>query len=218
MKKNNLYFLLILVGTLFFISCEKEDLNDTGKTTAIFNPDITYGSIKNIDGNFYKTVTICSQTWMAENLRTTHYQNGEQIENIIDNTEWGSLKSAAYSWYENDSTNKYTYGALYNWYAVNDSRKLAPKGWHIATDEEWTTLMTCLGGEENAGAKMKEIGTTHWISTSGKITNESGFTALPSAYRFSEIGYFGGLGENCTYWASNEKNASRRWKYFRTLC
>lgn len=208
MRKINFYILIILMSVLTFSSCKEEDLASFEETSVEFNPDVTYGSIEDIDGNVYKTVTICGQTWMAENLRTTHYQNGEPIKNIIDNSKWEDLSTAAYSWYENDSTNKYIYGALYNWYAVNDSRKIAPEGWHIATDEEWATLMSCLGGNEYAGAKMKEIGIKHWNSTSEEVTNESGFTALPSGSRFPKIGYFGGLGESCSFWASTEKNDS----------
>jgi len=210
MRTINFYILIILMSILTVTSCKKEDLNTIEETSIEFNPDIIYGSVEDIDKNVYKTVTICGQTWMAENLRTTHYQNGDQIENIINNTEWENLKSGAYSLFENDTTNKHPYGALYNWYAVNDSRKIAPEGWHVATDEEWTTLMECLGGEEIAGAKMKEIGIIHWTSTTDEITNESGFTSLPSSYRFP-FGGFGDLGESCSFWASTEKNDSIAW-------
>jgi len=142
------------------------------------------------DGNVYKTITIGTQTWMAENLRTTKYQDGTAIPNETDFTAWKKLTTGAYCNF-NNTTNAETiatYGRLYNWYAVADSRMIAPTGWHIPTDAEWTILSTYLGGEDVAGSKIQEIGTTHWIRPipSGLATNESGFTALPSGYREGE--------------------------------
>jgi uncharacterized protein (TIGR02145 family) len=103
-------------------------------------------TVKDIDGNVYKTVTIGKQVWMAENLKTAKYNDGKTIPLVTDNTEWSNLSAPAYCWYNNDIANKEVYGALYNWYTVN-TNKVCPKGWHIPIDAEWTTLTTYLGGE-----------------------------------------------------------------------
>jgi uncharacterized protein (TIGR02145 family) len=143
------------------------------------------------DGNVYKTIKIGTQTWMAENLKTTRYRNGDPIPNVTDNSNWMALTSGAYCWYKNDAdTYKSTYGAMYNWYAVADSRNVAPIGWHIPTDAEWTTLATFLGGHDVAGGKLKEIGTTHWLSPNSDATNSSGFTALPGGRYYNEDVFF----------------------------
>ena len=113
-------------------------------------------TVTDIDGNVYRTVKIGTQVWMAEKLKTTRYRNGDPIPNVTDNPQWISLKTGALCWYKNDEANKATYGSLYNWFAVADSRNIAPVGWHVPSDEEWTTLTTCLGGEFFAGGKLIE--------------------------------------------------------------
>ena len=148
-----------------------------------FNPDLTYGSVSDIEGNTYKTVQIGTQVWMAENLRTTKYNDGEQIDNVVDFTEWEGLTTGAYCWYGNNATSyKEIYGGLYNWFAVSTG-KLCPTGWHVPTDAEWTALSTYLGGKEIAGGKLKETGTSHWEGPNTGATNASGFTALPAGVR-----------------------------------
>jgi uncharacterized protein (TIGR02145 family) len=138
-------FLLLLIS-----SCKKtEEIANIN-----FNPSITYGSITDQDGNVYKTVNIGNQTWIAENLKTTKYRNGELIPNVTDNTLWKNLVTGAYSNYDNDNKKENIYGRLYNWYAVNDTRNLAPLGWHVPSDTEWTTLYSFLGGEDVAGFKL----------------------------------------------------------------
>jgi uncharacterized protein (TIGR02145 family) len=150
----------------------------------VFNPDITYGIVTDIDGNVYKTVQVGTQTWMAENLKTTHYRNGDPIPDITDDSAWLNLTTGAYCWYNNDSaTFKTYYGALYNWYAVTDTRNIAPAGWHIPSDSEWNTLSAFLGGESVAGGKLKEKGLTHWFGPNKGATNETGFTTLPGGSR-----------------------------------
>jgi uncharacterized protein (TIGR02145 family) len=142
-----------------------------------------FGEVTDIDGNIYPTVKIGEQVWMAENLKVTKYNDGTAIPNVTDNTVWAALTTGAYCWYNNDATTyKATYGALYNWYAVN-TNKLAPTGWHVPIDEEWTTLTNYLGGVDVAGGKLKEVGTTHWQSPNTGATNETSFTALPGGYR-----------------------------------
>jgi uncharacterized protein (TIGR02145 family) len=159
-------------------------------------------SVKDIDGNIYKTVTIGTQVWMAENLKTTKYNDGAAIPLVTDDKEWGLLTTPAYCWYKNDSkSNRNTFGALYNWYTVN-TNKLCPKGWHVPTDSEWTTLTTYLGGESVAGGKLKEKGITHWESPNVDATNESGFTAVSSGDR-NYAGTFDLSGSNVIYFRSN---------------
>jgi len=142
------------------------------------------------DGNNYTTVTIGTQTWMVENLKTTHYRNGDPIPNVTDNTEWGALTTGAYSWYNNDISNKTTYGALYNWFTVVDTRNIAPTGWHVPTLAEYQILRNYLGGSV-AGGKMKETCATHWIDPNTGATNESGFTALPGGFRYTGGTFYG---------------------------
>jgi uncharacterized protein (TIGR02145 family) len=167
-------------------------------------------TVKDIDGNVYHTVTIGTQTWMVENLKTTHYNDGKIIPNVTDNDAWAALSTPAYCWYKNDITKK-TYGALYNWYTVNTG-KLAPTGWHVATDAEWTELANYLGGESVVGGKLKEAGTENWNSPNVGATNETGFSALPSGERYGLNGVFNSLGIKTTWWASTEGDATVPWE------
>ncbi|MFA5972920.1 MAG: FISUMP domain-containing protein [Lentimicrobiaceae bacterium] len=150
----------------------------------IFNPSMIYGSLTDIDGNEYKTIQIGTQSWMAENLRTTKYNDNTPITLVTTGT-WGN-DTPAYSWLDNDpATYKNTYGALYKWFTVTTG-KLCPTGWHIPSDEEWTILTTYLGGEATSGSKLKESGTNHWLSPNEDATNSSGFTALPGGSRYRD--------------------------------
>lgn len=163
-------------------------------------------TVTDCDGNVYHTITIGTQTWMVENLKTTKYNDCTVIPNVTDNTAWIDLTTPAYCWYLNDAaTNKDTYGALYNWYTINTG-KLCPIGWHVPTDAEWTTLITYLGGEAIAGGKLKEIGLTHWHTPNTAADNTSGFTALPGGYRgYQSIGYHG------FWWSFTESDATHAW-------
>jgi len=178
-------------------SCKKDNGDNIPEIT--FNPSISYGNMTDQDGHTYKTVAIGTQVWMAENLKTTKYRNGDPITNVTDNIQWKNLISGAYCNYDNNIQNTNIYGCLYNWFAVNDSRKIAPTGWHVPSDSEWKTLIDYLGGPYVSCDKLKETGTTHWNSSNSGATNESGFTALPSGYRGKII--FGGadLGYNFIY-------------------
>ena len=159
-------------------------------------------TIKDIEGNVYKTVTLYSKVWMAENLRTTKFNDGMSIPRVIHDTAWSNLNTPGYCWYFKDSVYAKTYGALYNWYTVNTG-KLCPNGWHVPTDYEWTALTLYLGGESVAGGKLKETGTTHWVSPNNKATNETGFTALPGGTRFSG-GTLDGFGRLGYWWSATE--------------
>jgi len=176
-------------------SCEKDD-----DVRLQFNPDLIYGTATDIDGNVYKTITIGTQTWMAENLKVSRFNDGTVIPLFYE--YWGEdTPGPSYYWVkDNPITYKNIYGALYNWYAVNTG-KLCPAGWHIPTISEWTTLVNYLGGDSIAGGKIKESGTKHWEYPNLGATNESGFTALPSDYI---CGFDYVPGRECEFWSSTE--------------
>ncbi len=173
--------------------------------------DSDYCPVTDYDGNTYETVTIGTQTWMAENLKTTHYKDGSVIPNITNNSEWGGLSTGAYGDYNNDPANANTYGRLYNWYAAVDSRGVCPEGWHVPTDAEWTVLTDYLGGTTVAGGKLKETGTSHWNSPNTGATNESGFTALPGGYRDLSNGNYLDMGSYGYFWSSTAYNSDSAW-------
>jgi len=168
-------------------------------------------TVTDIDGNVYRTVKIGTQVWMAENLKTTKYRNGDPIPIVTDNPQWISLKTGALCRYKNDEAIKATYGCLYNWFAVADNRSIAPIGWHVPTDAEWTILIDFLGGEVAAGGKLKESGTAHWLGPNTGATNISGFTALPGGSRFYTDGAFGNVGSIGNWWSSTANNATNAW-------
>lgn len=172
------------------------------------------GTVTDFDGNVYHIVTIATQEWFAENLNVTHYINGDPVPNITSGTEWSNVNSGAYCNYNNSSTSD-TIGHLYNWYAVNDSRKLCPEGWHVPTDDEWKTLLYSLGGPEVAGGKMKSTGTLEqgngkWHEPNTGATNETGFSSLPGGYR-DVNGNFLMFSSNAYYWSSTEKDFLTAW-------
>jgi uncharacterized protein (TIGR02145 family) len=199
---------IVLGIFISLLGCHEDDIQDDRPKTGpiIFNPSTTYGNMTDQDSNTYKTVIIGTQTWMAENLRTTKYNDGTSIPIVIDNKEWEYLSTPGYCWCNNDpATFKNIYGALYNWFSVNTG-KLAPTGWHVPTDEEWTILTNFLGGEAIAGGKMKEQGTSHWWSPNTGATNVSGFTTLPCGYRSHFNGDFPYLSTNAYFWSSSQLN------------
>lgn len=164
-----------------------------------FNPNLTYGSVGDIDKNIYKTIVIGTQTWMAENLRVSRYNDSVVIPLIPDVSTWSGLSTPGYSYYNTDSVG---YGGLYNWYAVSPG-KICPVGWHVPGDVEWTTLINFLGGESLTGGKLKESGTSHWLSPNTGATNETGFTALPGGYRNSS-GVYSNIKRAGYWWSSTE--------------
>jgi uncharacterized protein (TIGR02145 family) len=171
-------------------------------------------TVKDIDGNVYNTVTIGTQVWMAENLKTIKYRNGDLIKTTSPATrDIRSESSPQYQWaYDGKESNVATYGRLYTWYAVTDSRGVCPIGWHVPTDAEWSTLTTFLGGEIVAYSKLKEAGEIHWIKYDTG-TNEIGFTALPGGLRNSS-GPFYDIGSSCSWWSSTEYGTSDSWYRF----
>jgi uncharacterized protein (TIGR02145 family) len=191
MKKYLLILFIALIATFSF----------TKNSTVIISTNTN--QIVDVDGNKYDTITIGAQTWMVENLRTTHYRDGTPIPNVTERPEWNELLTGAYCDYNNDAKNANTNGHLYNWYAISNPAGLCPTGWHIATDSEWAVLITYLGRDSVAGGVMKSIGTTQWETPNSWATNSSGFAALPAGYRHAN-GEFYKIGENSYFWSSTE--------------
>lgn len=175
----------------------------------VHNPANTYGSMTDQQGNVYKTIVIGNQEWMAENLKTSKYRNGEPIATNLTDVEWENTVNTqigAWAFYNNDSQYNCPYGKLYNWYAATDARHVCPIGWHEPTDAEWTVLTDYLGGNAVAGGKMKSTGMQYWNSPNTDATNESGFSGLPGGFR-SSSGGFGNVG-NFGYWWSSSNSIS----------
>ena len=151
-------------------------------------------------------VSIGKQVWTTKNLEAETYRNGEAIPQVQDATAWSKLSTGAWCYYENNTANGTAYGKLYNWFAVNDPRGLAPKGYHIPTDAEWTILSESLGDE--AGTKMKS--NTGW-NEDGNGTNTSGFAGLPGGCRSTNIGFFSYFGAFGSWWSSSEDDPNNAW-------
>jgi len=164
-------------------------------------PDITgqTGTVTDVDGNTYAWIGIGKQAWMIQNLEVTHYNNGEEIPEVTG-YEMIGLATGAYCHYSNDSSIAATYGKIYNYYSLTDSRKLCPDGWHIPDNTEWDELIDHLGGINTAGGKLKETGTGHWNVPNTGATNESGFTALPGGI-MDLTGDFFELGNQGAWWS-----------------
>ena len=191
------------VLALFYSSSGAGSSLHTCGAPNVHNPDLSYGSVTDQDGNVYKTIVIGTQEWMAENLKVGRYQNGDAIP-VVEQSSWAGLTSGASCWFNSDSASyDCPYGRLYNWYAVTDSRNVCPSGWHVPTDQEWTVLTDQLGGEAIAGSKMKPPGTDYWLPNP-VATNESGFSALGGEY-IDFIGQWGpnvNLQINGLYWSA----------------
>jgi len=155
------------------------------------------------DGNHYSTVKIGDQVWMAENLKTTRFLNGDTIPNMANGFQWATADSSGYCNHSNNPENATTYGRLYNWYSVIDNRNLAPAGWHIPTSTEWQTLVDGNGGKYLAGGKLKETGNMHWVSPNSGASNALGFSALPGGNR-NDLANFYNKGINGFWWTQTE--------------
>lgn len=191
------YGRIIQIGFLILITtgCDNTD-----------NPE----PVTDIEGNTYKTVRIGDQVWMAENLRTTDFNDGTDIPNITDAGDWSELATPGFCWYENDaSSNKETYGALYNYYSVI-SGKLCPKGWHVPSRNEWEQLRDVLGDTVSSGGKLKETGTMYWNTPNAGALNTTGFSALPAGIRYFE-GTFSSLTFFTSFWSSTEADTNNGW-------
>jgi len=156
------------------------------------------------------SVKIGNQTWMTQNLDVEKFRNGDIIPQVTDPTAWAALTTGAWCYYNNDPANGSLYGKLYNWYAVNDPRGLAPTGWHVPSDAEWTILANALGGSLVAGGEMKEAGTLNWTTPNTGGNNNSGFAGLPGGYR-NGFGPFSSVGNYGYWWSSTESSPTDAW-------
>jgi len=170
----------------------------------------SFSQVTDKDGNVYKTVKIGLQEWSAENLNVSHYRNGDEIPHVQDAIEWSRLTTGAWCWYEDSTENGKIYGKLYNWYALNDPRGLAPDGWHISTDNDWQQLVGFLGDWMTSGQKLK--GKSGWFKDRNG-TDESGFNAVPGGIRDSDGDFYDYLKFGC-FWTSTENTEENAWYYF----
>jgi len=201
-----------IICILTFTGCDKkEDQNPVSRSEPVMDRD----------GNVYATVRIGGRLWMAENLKVTHYRNGDVIPDVTDSTEWSNLDTGACTSYGNLLRNRPVYGLLYNWHSVNDGRNIAPDGWHVPTDEDWKELEMALGMSRSEadrtqwrgtdeGGKLKETGTSHWQSPNRNATNETGFSAIPGGFRYDN-GRFNSFGYYAYFWSSTEIDAVNAW-------
>ncbi len=224
---------LFALSLLFIASCNPDDEDPVspnggaGGGAPITIPEGCPGAstVTDIDGNVYPVVQIGNQCWMAENLRTTRYQNGQPIPNVTAQEEWNTINSDASCSYQNNSANDYPHGRIYNWYAANDQPPICPQGWHVPSDGEWVQMEIELGvpateaytegprgTAHQVGGKMKttgtiEAGTGLWLAPNYGATNASGFSAISSRSR-SYTG-FTGLGGIDTWWNKTAWNAEQ---------
>jgi uncharacterized protein (TIGR02145 family) len=195
-KESSISAIVVLAFTIFLTGCKKDE-----KT-----PD----PLSDSDGNIYKTVKIGTQTWMAENLKTTRFNDGTPISLVGGDNEWRELTAPGYCWYNNDEASfKDPYGALYNWYTAATG-KLCPSGWHIPEKEEWLTLGAFLNDSVKAGGKLKEAGTAHWLTPNKGADNSSGFSALGSGIRYFEGTYASNLSYT-SIWSNTENEHNEVW-------
>jgi len=203
-----------------------------GENVSFTSERFETGKVTDINGNRYKTVKIGDQWWMAENLNVTHYCNGDSIPHVIISNEWKNLSNGAYRYYY-DTFPYYTgdkesfaatYGALYNWYAVNDARGLAPEGWHIPTDEEWKMLEVYLGMSKSIADRVgyrgidegKKLKSTSGWDNNGNGTDEVGFTALPGGCYNMDTGYYFAGGKYAAFWTASEYSSTVAWSRYLT--
>jgi len=218
LKLRNVYLVFALFPLLLLcLSCGDDPASPEDKNEPV--------TVTDIDGNVYQTIKIGNQLWMAENLKVTHYRNGDAIPHVTDNGTWTGLSTGAYSAYNNDNGYISTYGLLYNWFAVVDSRNIAPTGWHVPTDADWAALENYLivsGYNWDGTTSGNKIGKslaskTGWDTSpdAGQVGNDlstnntSGFTALPGGCRFDGTGEFDWIGEECYLWSATEVDGSR---------
>ena len=217
MKKTIKFsYILLTFITSILSSCDNSGPASLSDSSIIFNPKLKYDTLTDMDGNKYHTITIGTQTWMASNLRVTKYQNGDKIGTTSNSTsDISSETSPKYQWaYNGDEKNVAKYGRLYTWFAVNDSRKLAPLGWHIATDIDWVTLETYVQDSLRTSPNIAKAlaGSTDWAATDTlktvignnlSLNNSSGLTLLPGGRRYY-TGAFNGIGKFGYFWSSSQ--------------
>lgn len=205
----------LLILAILFFGCEKNNSTEPEFKTMTGN-----------DGKTYQTIKIGNQWWMAENLRETKYRNGEGLPNVIGNSAWIGYSNGAYCAYNNNESTANTYGYLYNWYALNDDRNIAPPGWRVPTDDDWKELEMALGMSQEAANSMyfrgspvgSKLAGNADLWENGKLVNnsafgESGFSALPAGIRRGFHGLFDSLGSFAFFWSASEPSFGRRLGY-----
>ncbi len=197
---RRIWFSLLLINFLLVLSCEKEK-----NTVMTLKPGPVYGSISDKDGNTYKTLLIGTQTWMVQNLKTTKYNDGTLIPIISDLSSWDNLLSPGCCWDDDFLSYKKTYGILYNWWVVN-SGKLCPVGWHIPTNQEWSQMITYLGGGMIAGGMLKESSLSYWKTPNQGASNMSYFWGLPGGMVESSDSSFQRITEIGCWWTRTSHN------------
>jgi uncharacterized protein (TIGR02145 family) len=232
-----LYIHGLLSGTTYYVRTYAKTMNGTfyGNMVSFttkpptgsinFNALLTYGTVSDIDGNIYKTIQIEQQVWMAENLKTTRFNDGSSIPLVEDENSWDILQTPGYCWFENnEAVFRNIYGAYYNWYTVNTGL-LCPTGWHIPNEEDWKVLKISLGmTEEQAdqilgvagtteGDKIREKGVLNWVEESREANNESGFTALPGGCRSVGSADFLWEGTDASWWSATSAGISVAWSH-----
>lgn len=215
----------LMHSTDYYVRAYATNRAGTGYGNAIyFTTDaFDYGSLMDIDGNEYLTIQLGEQEWMAENLRVTHYNNGDTIPNVTNGTEWSNLTLGAYCEYDNSTAKVDTFSRLYNWYAINDSRNIAPNGWHVPSDDEWKQLEIYLGMSQSEADDSVWRGTDQGSQLAGNaelwndgvlenngVFGSSGFAALPGGYR-SNNGNFESIGDAAFFWSATPGDISAAW-------
>lgn len=202
MKRIFIQYALFISTLLLNIACNKDDVESN-----IYPIQQLKDTVIDVDGNIYHTIKIGKQIWMQENLNVTKFRNGESILKDTIFRYWDSYYSGAWCEHPDITKDRNQFGKLYNFGAVNNTKGLAPIGWHVPTDGEWSILIENLGGIDVAGGKMKESGIAHWATPNNTADNRSGFTALPGGYR-SDNGQFFGLGSFISCWWSSTSTSS----------
>jgi len=209
-------------GTVYYVRAYATNSAGTAYGNQQILTTATSSNPVDVDGNVYTTVTIGTQVWMKENLKVSKYRNGDPIPTNLTDLAWSSATTGAFAIYDNSDANNTTYGKLYNWYAVADTRNLCPVGWHVPSDTEWKTLEISLGMSatdadltggrgsfQNVGGKLKSTSSL-WNAPNTGATNESGFSGLPGGFR-SVDGAYGTIGDNGNGWSSTESSTADAW-------
>jgi len=198
---------LLTICLLLCLSCKKKETDPAPVASGPITPKPIdfgtgdFGTVSDTEGNTYKTVVIGGKTWMAENLKSTKYQNGTPLVTGLSDADWAVTEQGAYCDYENKSSNGEFYGHLYNEAVKLDTRGVCPAGWHIPSNAEWIQLGLSLGGIDVAGGKMKEKGTSHWLTPNVAADNSSGFTGIPGGSRHKTL--FNDMGTDGYWWSSD---------------
>lgn len=197
-KRIKIFSLFILIAIT--ISCAEDSVTKKAAVNLLDSIKHTANTVVDIDGNIYRTVKIGEQIWMQENLKVTHFRNGDSIPNIKNDSLWGSASTGAFCDYNNDTSISTDYGRLYNWYAVSDTRNICPTGWHVATRAEWDELIMTLGGTNNAGDILKK-------NRKNSVVPDSMFLALYGGGR-SYDGTFYNFNFSAYFWNSDTSSAA----------